>query len=66
MHTRKIKLAPDVNLKLEASLFSGADIANLCNEAALLAARHNKESSPTARLRGSHRTRDYGAEKKRE
>jgi AFG3 family protein len=23
--------------------FSGADIANLCNEAAILAARHNKE-----------------------
>jgi len=47
VHTRKIKLAPDVNLKSIASQtpgFSGADLANLCNEAALLAARHDKES----------------------
>ncbi|MFA5090408.1 MAG: ATP-dependent zinc metalloprotease FtsH [Candidatus Omnitrophota bacterium] len=47
VHTRKIKLAPSVDFKSIASQtpgFSGADIANLCNEAALLAARHNKES----------------------
>jgi len=47
VHTRKIKLAPSVNLKSIASQtpgFSGADIANLCNEAALLAARHNKDA----------------------
>ncbi len=46
VHTRKIKLAPSVNLKSVASQtpgFSGADLANLCNEAALLAARHSKE-----------------------
>ena len=46
VHTRKIKLAPSVNLKSVASQtpgFSGADLANLCNEAALLAARGNKE-----------------------
>lgn len=46
VHTRKIKLAPSVNLKSVASQtpgFSGADLANLCNEAALLAARNNKE-----------------------
>jgi cell division protease FtsH len=46
VHTRKIKLAPSVNLKSIASQtpgFSGADLANLCNEAALLAARHGKE-----------------------
>lgn len=47
VHTRKIKLGPSVDLKSVASQtpgFSGADLANLCNEAALLAARHNKES----------------------
>ncbi len=47
VHTRKLKLAPNVNLRSLASQtpgFSGADIANLCNEAALLAARHDKES----------------------
>ncbi|MCX5705195.1 MAG: ATP-dependent zinc metalloprotease FtsH [Candidatus Omnitrophica bacterium] len=46
VHTRKIKLAPNVDLKSVASQtpgFSGADLANLCNEAALLAARHDKE-----------------------
>jgi cell division protease FtsH len=46
VHTRKIKLAPSVNLKSVASQtpgFSGADLANLCNEAALLAARNSKE-----------------------
>ena len=46
VHTRKIKLAPNVDLKSIASQtpgFSGADLANLCNEAALLAARNNKE-----------------------
>jgi cell division protease FtsH len=47
VHTRKIKLAESVNLKSVASQtpgFSGADLANLCNEAALMAARNNKES----------------------
>ncbi|MFA6217164.1 MAG: ATP-dependent zinc metalloprotease FtsH [Candidatus Omnitrophota bacterium] len=47
VHTRKIKLSPSVDFKVIASQtpgFSGADIANLCNEAALLGARFNKES----------------------
>ncbi|MDD5116488.1 MAG: ATP-dependent zinc metalloprotease FtsH [Candidatus Omnitrophica bacterium] len=47
VHTRKIKLAPSVDLKSVASQtpgFSGADLANLCNEAALMAARSNKEA----------------------
>ncbi|MDI6758526.1 MAG: ATP-dependent zinc metalloprotease FtsH [Candidatus Omnitrophota bacterium] len=47
VHTRKIKLASGVDLKSIASQtpgFSGADLANLCNEAALLAARQDKES----------------------
>ncbi|MFH1191807.1 MAG: ATP-dependent zinc metalloprotease FtsH [Candidatus Omnitrophota bacterium] len=47
VHTRKIKLAESVNLKSVASQtpgFSGADLANLCNESALMAARNNKEA----------------------
>ena len=47
VHTRKIKLAPNVDLKSIAAQspgFSGADLANLCNEAALLAARNAKEA----------------------
>jgi cell division protease FtsH len=47
VHTRKIKLDESVNLKSVASQtpgFSGADLANLCNEAALMAARNNKEA----------------------
>ncbi|MBL7081182.1 MAG: ATP-dependent zinc metalloprotease FtsH [Candidatus Omnitrophica bacterium] len=47
IHTRKIKLDPSVGLNSIARQtpgFSGADLANLCNEAALLAARNNKEA----------------------
>ncbi len=47
VHTRKIKVGTNVDLKSVARStpgFSGADLANLCNEAALLAARNNKEA----------------------
>jgi cell division protease FtsH len=47
VHSAKIKLSEDVNLEAIARQtpgFSGADLANLCNEAALLAARYNKDS----------------------
>jgi cell division protease FtsH len=43
IHTRKLHLAPDVNLSLLARSttgMSGADLANLCNEATLIAAQH--------------------------
>ena len=45
VHIKKINIGPDVKLRTIARGtpgFSGADLANLCNEAALLAARKNK------------------------
>lgn len=47
VHLRKIKVDPSVDVELLARQtpgFSGADIANVCNEAALIAARHNKKT----------------------
>jgi cell division protease FtsH len=47
IHARNVKLSPDVDLKIIASRtpgFVGADLANIVNEAALLAARKNKEA----------------------
>jgi len=44
IHSRKLKLKSDVDIKILARLttgMSGADLANLCNEAALVAARDN-------------------------
>jgi cell division protease FtsH len=46
VHVRNVKLGPDVDLRRVASLTpgtAGADLANLVNEAALLAARANRE-----------------------
>ncbi len=46
IHTRNKRLAPDVDLSILARRtpgFVGADLENLCNEAALLAARQHKE-----------------------
>jgi cell division protease FtsH len=45
IHSRHLRLAPDVDLALLARSttgFNGADLANLCNEAALAAARHSQ------------------------
>lgn len=45
VHIRRLKMEKDLDLKfiaLQTPGFSGADLANVCNEAALLAARKNK------------------------
>lgn len=47
VHTRKVTLGPDVDLEVIARRtpgFTGADLANLVNEAALLAARKEKQA----------------------
>jgi cell division protease FtsH len=46
VHATKLKLSDNIDLKVLASQtpgFAGAELANLCNEAALLAARRDKE-----------------------
>jgi cell division protease FtsH len=48
VHIRKVRLAPDVKIDELASLtpgFTGADLANLVNEAALLATRRGAEAT---------------------
>jgi len=50
VHVKPLKLGTDIDLNAIARQtpgFSGADLANLCNEAALLAARKDKESVGT-------------------
>lgn len=47
VHLKQIKTGPDINSELLAEMtpgFAGAEIANVCNEAALIAARNNKEA----------------------
>jgi cell division protease FtsH len=47
IHARNVKMGPDVDLKAVAARtpgFAGADLANVVNEAALLAARRNKDA----------------------
>ncbi len=50
IHTKKVPLAPEINLREIAKVtpgFSGADLANIANEAALLAARRKAEKVST-------------------
>ncbi|MFC1752237.1 ATP-dependent zinc metalloprotease FtsH [Thermoproteota archaeon] len=67
VHVRAIKLADNVKLDVIARQtpgFSGADLANLCNEAALLAARNNKESVETEELQAAIERVVAGPERK--
>jgi cell division protease FtsH len=67
VHTRKIPLADDVNIDVLARAtpgFSGADLANLVNEAALLAARRNQKSVLMVDFESSKDKVLMGAERK--
>ncbi len=67
VHIRNIKLAKSVNLQSIARQtpgFSGADLANLCNEAALLAARNNKEEVETKEMEAAIERVMAGPERK--
>ena len=67
VHVRKIKLAKEVNLQSIARQtpgFSGADLANLANEAALLAARRDKDSVGTVELEAAIERVMAGPERK--
>ncbi|MBM4347487.1 MAG: ATP-dependent zinc metalloprotease FtsH, partial [Deltaproteobacteria bacterium] len=68
IHTRQIKLSPVVDLKVIASRtpgFVGADLANIVNEAALLAARKDKEAVEMADIEEAIDRVVAGLEKKR-
>jgi cell division protease FtsH len=68
IHTRTIKLAPEVDLKVIAQRtpgFVGADLANIVNEAALLAARKDKEAVEMADVEEAIDRVVAGLEKKR-
>jgi cell division protease FtsH len=67
VHMRKVPLAPDVDAKVIARGtpgFSGADLANLVNEAALLAARRNKRLVTQAEFEDSKDKVMMGAERR--
>jgi len=67
VHVRNIPLSDDVNLSVLARStpgFSGADLANLVNEAALLAARYNKEKVSMKDLEASKDKVLMGVERK--
>ena len=67
VHIKNIKTKPDINLDLIARTtpgFSGADLANLCNEAALLAARSNSEAATQADLEEARDKVRWGRERK--
>jgi len=67
VHSRKVPLATDVNMEVVAKGtpgFSGADLANLINEAALLAARANKDQVDMVDLESAKDKVLMGAERR--
>jgi len=67
VHVRKVPLAPDIKLKTIARGtpgFSGADLMNLVNEAALMAARRNKRMVTQAEFEDAKDKVMMGAERK--
>ena len=67
VHIKKIKAGNDIDLDVIARTtpgFSGADLANICNEAALLAARRGKEEVSQAELEEARDKVSYGTERR--
>src|SRR3989454_5311386 len=67
VHTRKVPIGDDVDISVLARGspgFSGADLANLVNEAALLAARHNRKQVMMGDFESSKDKVLMGAERK--
>ncbi len=67
VHSKKITMTPDINLRTVARGtpgFSGADLANLVNEAALLAARKNKRIVTNAEFEEAKDKVMMGAERR--
>ena len=68
VHAKKIQLAEDADLNVVArnsSGFSGADLANLLNEAALLAARYGKQKADMSDLDEAREKIAFGRERRR-
>jgi cell division protease FtsH len=68
VHAEKIKMVSDVSLEDVArntSGFSGADLENLLNESALLAARHNKTEVERSDIEEARDKIAYGRERKK-
>ncbi len=67
VHIKKVKAQESINLDVVARTtpgFSGADLANLINEAALLAARYNREAVTQAELEEARDKVAYGRERR--
>lgn len=67
VHSRNKPIAPDVDLKEVAKStigFTGADLENLLNEAALLAARHHKKAITNVEIQDASTRVQMGTEKK--
>ena len=63
IHTRNVKMVPNIDLRIVAGRtagFAGADLANLVNEAALLAARKDKTAVEHEGLRRGDRSAHRG------
>ncbi len=68
VHARKIKLAKSVDLRVLARAtpgFAGADLANLLNEGALIAARRNKKEVDMSDMDEAREKISFGRERRR-
>jgi len=68
VHARKLKLAEDLDLSVVARNtpgFSGADLANLLNESALIAARYNKKNIDRHDIEEARDKIAYGRERRK-